>query len=41
MLDFTLSVIDNFVDLIFAIVNNDVIAMLSAYTTLNFTEVAS
>ena len=40
MLDFTLSVIDNFVDLIFAIVINDVIAMLSAYTTLTFTACA-
>lgn len=40
MLDIVLSVADNFADLLFAIINNDAVAMLSAYTTLTFTACA-
>ena len=40
MLDILLSVVDNFVNLLLAIINNDAVAMLSAYTTLTFTACA-
>ena len=37
MLDVILSVVDNFADLLLAIINNDAVTMLTAYTTLIFT----